>query len=176
MNTAPGDPIHAASVDETVDATLRLIARLPAPEGLEQRMQAALREAPASAKVLAWPTGGWQTGPMRDPMRNWLRTAAAAALAFVVAGGGWGVYRSVQPVLPSGAQAEPPHLTAPEGFSSAGAMRTPQTLNGPLAPAAKDAQAAKGLKAQAKPAAKMALKAKAAKKKAETKPAVAPAP
>jgi hypothetical protein len=115
-----------------VEATLRLIANLPAPEGLEDRVRAALRTAPRTARVLAWPTALGRGSA-------WMRTAAAAAIAVVVAGGGWGIYVRV---LPSQVIAMPQHAGASGGFSSAGAMRTPQTLNGPAAPhAAAPAQA-----------------------------------
>ena len=162
MNTAQENLTGCGSADET----LRMMARLPAPQGLEERIQAALQAAPASRKVLAWPVNGWQS--------NGLRTAAAAVLAFVVAGGGWGVCLYVQPALSSSAHAEPSHLAAPGGFSSAGAMRTPQTLNGPLAPAPIDTRTRHGLKVQTKPAVKPALSGKTAKKKGETKPGVTP--
>ncbi|MGB7546973.1 MAG: hypothetical protein WBM14_04420, partial [Terracidiphilus sp.] len=59
------------------------------------------------------------------------RGAAAAAIVFVVAGGGWGVYSRVQPAQATKVIAMP-RVAAPSGFSSAGAMRTPQTLNGPV--------------------------------------------
>jgi len=120
---------NAASGAGEAEKTLRIIASLPAPEGLEDRVNAALQRAPRGARVLPWPTR-LRTG------RGWVhsglaRSAAAAAIVFVVAGGGWGVYSRVQPaqtpkviVMPRGA--------APGGFSSAGAMRTPQTLNGPV--------------------------------------------
>lgn len=166
MNTAPENLLDSGSGDET----LRMIARLPAPQGLEERIQSALQAAPATHRVLAWPinsrANGWQT--------NGLRAAAAAALAFVVVGGGWGVCLYVQPALPSGAHAEPSHLTAPAGFSSAGAMRTPQTLNGPQVPAPTYTRIRHGLKAQAKPAVKPALPGKTSGKKSETSPVVTP--
>jgi hypothetical protein len=60
---------------------------------------------------------------------TWARTAAAAAIVFVVAGGGWAVYSRVQPAEPSRAIALPP-VAAHGGFSSANAIRTPRTLNG----------------------------------------------
>jgi hypothetical protein len=60
-----------------------------------------------------------------------MRSAAAAAIVFVVAGGGWGIYTRVQTARGIVAT---PHIAAPSGFSSAGAMRTPNTLNGPAAP------------------------------------------
>jgi hypothetical protein len=58
-----------------------------------------------------------------------MRSAAAAAIVLVVAGGGWGIYTRVQPAK---GIAAPPHVAAPVGFSSSGAMRTPNTLNGPV--------------------------------------------
>jgi hypothetical protein len=67
---------------ETGEATLRLIAQLPAPEGLEDRVQAQLRVAPRRARVLSWPA------VLRSDSQ-WMRSAAAAAIVFVVVGGGW---------------------------------------------------------------------------------------
>jgi len=110
------------------EATLRLIAGLAAPEGLEGRVHAALASAQKrkAGQVLAWPAAvGGGAGSA------WLRSAAAAAIALAVVGGGWSVYSHVRPwqpvhVLPlpvSGSQG---------GFGSAGAIRTPQTLNGPV--------------------------------------------
>lgn len=110
------------------EVTLRLIANLPAPQGLENRVHAGLRAARASkkkARVLSWPAR-----PRLES--NWMRSAAAAAIVFVVVGGGWGVYSRVQPVQPAHAIVMPLRVTTPGGFSSAGAMRTPQTLNGPV--------------------------------------------
>ncbi|MFZ0746516.1 MAG: hypothetical protein WAM85_19060 [Terracidiphilus sp.] len=109
------------------EKTLRLIAGLPAPEGLEERVKAALRDAPRNGRILRWPSE-------LDARRGWthssvLRCAAAAAIVFVVAGGGWGVYSRVQPTQSAKVIAMP-RVAAPGGFSNAGAMRTPQTLNG----------------------------------------------
>jgi hypothetical protein len=108
------------------EATLRLIARLPAPEGLEDRVQAGLRAAPRSAKVLAWP-GAF------SPAGGWLRAAAAAAIVFVVAGGGLGIYSRVAPGVPAHGVVGP-RLAAPGGFTEGNAVRRPQTLVGPVAP------------------------------------------
>jgi hypothetical protein len=157
MNPSPRNPFTPDSISVytpgSVEATLRLIATLPAPAGLEDRVQAALLSAPASARVLAWPVAF-------KPQAGWLRAAAAAAIVFVVAGGGWGVYSRVQPGLQSGARAVPVHVASPgAGFSSAGAMRTPQTLNGPVMPAAAPAAA----KTQARPAQTAAQKGRAVK-------------
>jgi hypothetical protein len=116
--------ISALQADD-VEATLRLIARLPAPAGLEDRVEAALRSRPRTASVLSWPIAV-------EPGSNWMRAAAAAAIVFVVAGGGWGIYSHVQQPQAARVIVMPQHLAAPGGFSSAGAMRTPQTLNGPV--------------------------------------------
>ena len=115
------------------EETLRLIARLSAPEGLENRVQAGLRAkstVQGRAPILQWPMAlrldhAW----MRSSLA---RAAAAAAIVAVVVGGGWGVISRVQPAQPARAVATPPRVSAQGSFSSAGAMRTPQTLNGPV--------------------------------------------
>jgi hypothetical protein len=118
----------------SVEETLRLIASLPAPAGLEDRIHAGLRASqlsqPHQAHILAWPA-------QLHPGRNWMhsavvRTAAAAAIVMVVAGGGWGIYSRVQPRPAAKAIVLPPRPAVSGGFSSGGAMRTPQTLNGPV--------------------------------------------
>ena len=129
-NENVGNKPVPCSTSPDADATLRLVAGLPAPEGLEDRVHARLRSAQHSARVIEWPSRFLVESP-------WMRSAAAAAIAFVVVGGGWGVYSRVQPAK---VIAMPQHLAAPGGFSNAGAMRTPQTLNRPvLAPPAAQA-------------------------------------
>jgi len=117
-----------------VEDTLRLIANLPAPTGLEDRIVVGLRSSqrtePHGARILAWPAA-------LRPGRAWahsaaLRTAAAAAIVLVVAGGGWGVYSYVQSNPPRAVALPPRPAVSSGGFSNAGAMRTPQTLNGPV--------------------------------------------
>jgi len=138
------------------EATLRLIARLPAPEGLEDRVQAGLKAAPRKGRLLAWPVGlGANNG--------WMRSVAAAAIVFVVAGGGWGIYSRVQPALPASGAVAPPHLGSQGGFATGGAMRTPQTLVGPVAPAAVKTPAP-GVRQKGKAAASKAVKAVAVAK------------
>jgi hypothetical protein len=114
------------------EETLRLIASLPAPEGFAERVEAGLRLAPRSvsvrARILAWPVALRLDHALDQP---WLRTAAAAAIVAVVAGGGWGISARFQPPPPASAVTLPPRVSAPGGFSSAKAMRTPQTLIGP---------------------------------------------
>ena len=112
-----------ADVVRNAEDTLRLIASLPAPEGLEDRMIEGLRSAPRQGRVLSWPG-------LMSSNRDWLRTAAAAAIAFVIVGGGWGVYSRVQPGSVSATMPQP---TMGGGFSNAGAVRVPQTLPAPQA-------------------------------------------
>jgi len=115
------------------EETLRLIARLSAPEGLEERVQAGLRKAKSanhsSARILAWPEG---LGLSHARLQNLGRMAAAAAIVAVVLGGSWRISSRFQPAQPASAIVLPPHNAAQGSFSSAGAMRTPQTLNGPI--------------------------------------------
>jgi hypothetical protein len=105
-----------------VDATLHLIANPPIPGGLEERVHTRLRSAPRTGRLLDW--------PMRVDT-GWMKSAAAAAIVVIVAGGGWGVYSRVDHPQPAKVML-PATGTAGGGFSSAGAMRTPQTLNGPV--------------------------------------------
>jgi hypothetical protein len=135
MNTGNRDQGTGIRTSDSGDfeETLRLIARISAPEGIEERVQAGLRKAktssPARARFLPWPfalrfDNAW--------MQNMARAAAAAAIVAVVAGGGWSVSSRFQPSQPTNAIVLPPHNAIQGGFSSAGAMRTPQTLNGPI--------------------------------------------
>ena len=111
--------------------TLRLIASLPAPEGLADRVKAGLRTAPEAGRVLMW------RGPVISA-RGWMYTsaargAAAAAIVCLVAGGGWRIYSHVQPG-PSANVEMKPALSAPPSsrFSTANAPRVPDTLDRPL--------------------------------------------
>jgi hypothetical protein len=150
--------------------TLRLIARLPAPEGLEDRVQSRLHSSqfavPHTARILVWPAA-------LRPAGNWMRTAAAAAIVFVVAGGGWGVYSRVQPAQSAKVIVMPPRVVSPGGFSNASAMHVPSTLNGPIIAIPVPANAA-APKAVA-PGAKKPLRRAASKdaKKAVAQPAAA---
>jgi hypothetical protein len=120
--------------NSAAEETLRLLARLHAPEGLEERVQENLRVAtiPAAhqARILNWPTwlrpsGGWMQS-------SGMRAAAAAAIVAVVIGGGWIVSSRLPAAQPGVAVTASPRGAAPGGFSSAGAMRTPQTLDRPV--------------------------------------------
>jgi len=154
MNTNPHNPTTSESASSPAEETLRLIASLPAPEDLEDHVHAALRAAPRRGLVLAWPRA-------IRPESSWMRTAAAAAIVFVVAGGGWGVYTRVEQNQPAKVIVMPPRMPIAGGFSGAGAMRTPQTLPGPAAPQpVKASEPAKADAAQTKTAKKPAARHK----------------
>jgi len=154
MNSNPHNPQLSHSISDSTphrdsssgEETLRIIANLPAPAGLEDRVRGALRAAPHKARVLSWPRS-------LNPQSGWMRTAAAAAIVFVVVGGGWGVYTRVQHGQPAKVIVMPSRTPA-GGFSSAGAMRTPDTIPGPVAPVQP-----KVLPAQPKAASKAAAQA-----------------
>jgi hypothetical protein len=112
---------------EQAEETLRLLARLPSPQGLEERLQARLQATAGAAqpRVLRWPVA------LRLESA-WLRMAVAAVIVAVVVGGAWVVSSRLQPAQPAQAISIPPHEGAQSGFSSAGAMRTPQTLDRPI--------------------------------------------
>jgi len=116
---------------QSVDDTLRMIARMPAPEGLEERVKAGVRLAEKRGRLLAWPGRGESLPANAGWMRSgWARGAAAAAIALVVAGGGWGIYTRVAPAQSAKTVVMP--QAQPSGtFSEAGAMRRPQTVTGP---------------------------------------------
>jgi hypothetical protein len=128
MNTNP----HNATNSDSSEDTLRLIAGLPAPAGLEERVHQALRDAPhelrGGGRVLAWPARFRAKAALES---NWMRAAAAAAIVFVVVGGGWGVYSRVQPG-PAGKVIVMPQLVPGSGgIKGAGAIRVPATIPGP---------------------------------------------
>jgi hypothetical protein len=135
MSSSPRDrfdpDLQSTDLTVTGEDTLRLVARLPAPEGLADRVQSGLRHTSPTGRVLNWrtplrPSGGWMQSTMA-------RGAAAAAIVCVVAGGGWRIYSRVQPA-PSARVVAMPSRLAPGrgGFSQAGAKRVPQTLDGPV--------------------------------------------
>ncbi len=144
MNSSLQKPFVGSSGN--FEETLRLIARISSPEGLEERVRAGLRAASPKARILRWPVA------LRLD-NDWMRAAAAAAIVAVVVGGGWGISSRFQPTQPSSAIAVPQRGAGQTGFSSAGAMRTPQTLNGPIV-----AHPATPVTQPAKPAARHATK------------------
>ena len=128
MNSNPHQPMDAAAHVDYGEETLRLIASLPVPQGLEDRVHKALRSAPQNGRVLAWPTGIRSRFSIES---NWMRTAAAAAIVFVVVGGGWGVLSRVEQGQNGKIVVMPARIPASGGFAGAGAIRTPETIPGP---------------------------------------------
>jgi hypothetical protein len=135
MSSSPRDrfdpDLQSSDLTVTGEDTLRLIASLPAPEGLADRVESGLRHTPPTGRVLNWrgrlrPSGGWMQSTMA-------RGAAAAAIVCVVAGGGWRIYSGVEPA-PAAKVVAMPARVAPggNGFSQAGAKRVPLTLDGPV--------------------------------------------
>jgi hypothetical protein len=137
MNSNPHNPTTSeppsALVNSPAEETLRLIASSQAPDGLEDRVKAAVSAETSRdrvhgrGRVLAWPRA-------IRPESSWMRTAAAAAIVFVIAGGGWGVYTRVERSQTPKVIVMPARIPAAGGFSGAGAIRTPLTLPGPAAP------------------------------------------
>jgi hypothetical protein len=132
VNSNPHNAMNSGSGPnsgpDSGEDTLRLIAGLPAPAGLEERVHKALRAAPRSGRILAWPAGFRAKTALES---NWMRAAAAAAIVFVVVGGGWGVYSRVQPGPAGKVIVMPQRMPSSGGFSGAGAIRTPATIPGP---------------------------------------------
>jgi hypothetical protein len=128
MSPTAGDRFDRNAGALAAEETLRVIATMPAPEGLEDRVKSGLRVAPRSAKVIAWPfpsAEGW----MRSAG---MRAAAAAAIVLAVAGGGWGVYSHIQVAPMPTAQVDPQSPNQTGRFSTAGAKHVPQTVEGPV--------------------------------------------
>jgi hypothetical protein len=134
MNVSPRNRSFPDAKDRDLsrsgEDTLRLIASLPAPEGLADRMQEGLRNASPTARVLHWnqpfrPSGNWMQSRMA-------RGAAAAAIVCVVAGGGWQIYSRVQPAPAAKVLVMPPLVTQGGGLSPSNAKRVPDTLIGPV--------------------------------------------
>jgi hypothetical protein len=112
------------------EKTLRQIATLPAPEGIEERVKAGLRTSPRTAQLVRWPSA-------ESSRNSWIqnqamRAAAAAAIVMVIAGGGWAIYSHIQLAPEPAAVTTPPHLDGHGGLSAAGTKRVPQTLEGPI--------------------------------------------
>jgi hypothetical protein len=132
MNSIGNIPSHsglgsddsAGPAMKDLDDTLRLLAKVAVPAGLEDRMFAGTMAAPRGRRVLEWPRLFYG--------RDWVRGIAAAAIVLAVGGGGWGIYAHVEPNAPAQMTAAPRRILAPGGFSSAEVIRRPQTLNGPM--------------------------------------------
>lgn len=119
---------NAATID--AEQSLRLIASLPAPVGLEDRVKSGLRSSSSQTSVIAWPLSS--SNRSRWAQASYLRAAAAAAIVLVVAGGGWGVYARFGQAPAPAADAVQQRIDLGGGLSPAGARRTPTTVEGPV--------------------------------------------
>ena len=113
---------------------------------------------PRGAVAVFWP--GPDSWPTFRPESSWMRTAAAAAIVFVVAGGGWGVYSRVESSRPGNthfAQSQPAkvivmpaRMPVAGGFSRSRSHADAVTLPGPAVP--------QPVKCKSRPASKSAKK------------------
>jgi hypothetical protein len=127
--TSPSQHLNPGNAGHSGEDTLRLIAGLPAPDGLKDRVHSRLRTAPRAAGLLPWPITPLMGYRFHSPA---FRTAAAAAIVCVVAGGGWQIFSHVQTAPQPNAIVQPARIGNSGGFSNAGAMRTPDTLDRPV--------------------------------------------
>ncbi len=116
---------------QRLDETLRLVATMPAPEGLTDRVKENLRSASRRAGVIAWPRAATPAGWMHS---STFRGAAAAAIVCMVAGGGWQIYSHVQPAATAHVFPAPAQTGNSGAFSNAEARRRPDTLDKPVVP------------------------------------------
>ena len=129
---------NAGVVD--AERSLRLIASLPAPVGIEDRVKSGLRGTPIQTGVIGWPLSPNRAGWAQV---SYLRAAAAAAIVLMVAGGGWGVYAHFGQAPSPAADVVPQRIDG-GGFSSAEARRAPKTVEGPTIVVPKDGEAGNG--------------------------------
>ena len=130
MTLSTHDDFGRSAAANDAEKTLRLIAALPAPKGIEERLKAGLHATPPGAQVIRWPSaGGGRDGWIHT---STMRAAAAAAIVLVVAGGGWEVFSRIRVAPVPAAVAAPQSISGQGGFSTGTARRTPQTLEGPV--------------------------------------------
>jgi len=138
MSFSPQNDVERNARLIDAERTLRLIATLPAPEGIADRVKSRLQDAPRKAGVIAWPSS---VSGARWTQFAAMRAAAAAAIVIAVAGGAWELYTHIQIAPEPSAVATPQRMDGGRGgLSAAGAVRKPQTLDGPVvaAPAKSD--------------------------------------
>jgi hypothetical protein len=114
------------------EKTLRMIATLSAPAGIETRVKGRLSAPHSQSRVIEWPFSSLN-GSGRG-YGSGMRAAAAAAIVLIVAGGGWGVYSHIHVAPVPTAVVAPQSPNRAGGFSAAEARRTPKTLVGPAVP------------------------------------------
>jgi hypothetical protein len=123
---------HAPDRVRNAEETLRLLATLPVPEDLVDRVQARLAATPPRSFLSGsylFGRNGWMFSPI---FSQGLRACAAAAIVLLVAGGGFVLYSHVQPSPTAKVIEMPARVGNSGGFSNANAMRTPDTLKGPV--------------------------------------------
>jgi hypothetical protein len=113
----------------SAEETLRLIASLPAPDGLVERVQTRLQTVRRTGRILNWPQGLVSSGRRYG---NAMRGAAAAAIVCVVVGGGWRIYSRVQPAPSARVIVMPVPAASSRGFSIGGSVHTPDPHIGPV--------------------------------------------
>jgi hypothetical protein len=138
MNISTHKNLDRNAATNDAEQSLRLIASLPAPVGLEDRVKSGLRSSSSQTSVITWPLSS--SNRSRWAQASYLRAAAAAAIVFVVAGGGWGVYARFGPAPVPAADAVPQRFDGGGGLSPAGARRTPTTVEGPVIALPKNAR------------------------------------
>lgn len=108
------------------EETLRMVAKLPAPAGLEERVQRRLNAEPLGREVRRFSIWSlWMPGRK-------LQFAAAGVLATAVAISSWSVYHGRQQAANANAAkqavAAPAKSTAGSGFAPANAVAVPRTI------------------------------------------------
>jgi hypothetical protein len=117
--------------DSRIDAeeTLRLLAQLPPPDSLTDRVHARVRHQIALQNSAPVRRGFWS---LWSPGQR-MQFAGAAVLVIAVASSVWTINRAHQTGYPSGTGPSTPQLVVPSqsdsGFSGAKAERVPATLN-----------------------------------------------
>lgn len=116
-----------ARAGREAEETLRLVAKIPAPEGLEERVQRRL-----DAEVLRSAERRHSVWSLWMPGRK-LQFAGAAVLSAAVAGSAWSVYHGQRLAADANAAAKqavpaPAKSPAGSGFTPAGAVAVPHTL------------------------------------------------
>ena len=130
------DPQFESRIEVRMEAeeTLRLLAKLPPPENLNDRVHARVRHQIALESMTPRRRGFWS---LWSPGKR-LQFAGAAVLAVAVASSMWTIHRAHETGTNSGAgQPVGPQVVAPSqpdagsdsGFSGAKASRVPATLN-----------------------------------------------
>jgi hypothetical protein len=131
MNLPLHNDLDRTATTMDAEQSLRLVASLPAPAGIEDRVKSGLRSAPRQTSTIPWPVSSpygarWTQGA-------YIRGAAAAAIVVAVVGGGWGVHARFQPAPVPAAEVMPQRIDGGAGgLSAAGAVRKPKTVEVPV--------------------------------------------